>query len=460
MSSQQLSIVSDVGKNVSKCGYSHREDASFTHGIWAYSLTCADYQDLIDRNWRRSGQYLYKPDPSKSYVIQYTIRLDCNNFVPGKKHRQLVRKVERFLTGQVDIKLIDEKVRKCLGERIPTDYNNNNNGAKLYKENNGIYSYDLGKFLTKEEVFKVHQDLGVKECRLDKKDNTIVFGEKHRLDIDIVDSKFTEESFKLFQKYQKNVHQDDDKSQQGYTRFLVKSPLIPLSPTEEILSKKESSSIFIKDCELLHTWKNFPGFGSFHVHYRLDGQLFMVGVIDLLPKCLSSVYAYYDDDFNFLEPGKYSALAEILFVKQYATNVFHYYYMGYYIHNIEKMKYKAQYEPSDLLCPTTFTWHPLSQVIKLVEADVAITDDPKKRLLNFKTKTKDVVINNNNNNNNGDDANFQPEFIRVWFNGKLTSLKTLMQARLLKSKETIDSLREYAKMVGKSLASNMAVVIE
>lgn len=170
-----------------------------------------------------------------------------------------MRKVERFLTGQVDIKLIDEKVRKCLGKRIPAD----NNGAKLYKENNGVYSYDLGQFLTKEEVVKVHQDLGVKECRLDAKDYSIVFGEKHRLDIDILDSKFTEESFKLFQKYQKNVHQDDDKSQQSYTRFLVKSPLIPLHPTEEILSKKEYSSIFIKDCEFLHTWTKFPGFGRY-----------------------------------------------------------------------------------------------------------------------------------------------------------------------------------------------------
>ena len=50
------------------------------------------------------------------------------------------------------------------------------------------------------------------------------------------------------------------------------------------------------------------GFGSFHQQYWLDGKLIAVGVIDILPSCVSSVYLYYDPDYFFLSPGTYSAL--------------------------------------------------------------------------------------------------------------------------------------------------------
>jgi len=36
--------------------------------------------------------------------------------------------------------------------------------------------------------------------------------------------------------------------------------------------------------------------------------------------------------------------------------------MGFYVHSCQKMKYKGQYKPSDLLCPENFEWVPLSEV--------------------------------------------------------------------------------------------------
>ncbi|CAG2179244.1 unnamed protein product, partial [Oppiella nova] len=30
-------------------------------GMWAHRLSNMNYQNLIDRNWRRSGKYCYKP---------------------------------------------------------------------------------------------------------------------------------------------------------------------------------------------------------------------------------------------------------------------------------------------------------------------------------------------------------------------------------------------------------------
>lgn len=50
------------------------------------------------------------------------------------------------------------------------------------------------------------------------------------------------------------------------------------------------------------------GYGSFHQQYWLDGQIVAVGVIDILPTCVSSVYLYYHPDYASLSLGSYSAL--------------------------------------------------------------------------------------------------------------------------------------------------------
>ena len=79
--------------------------------------------------------------------------------------------------------------------------------------------------------------------------------------------------------------------------------------------------------------------------YLLDGKIICVAVIDILPRCLSSVYLYYDPDYSFLSLGTLSALFEILFVRQLAriNPDLDKYYMGFYIHTCPKMRYKANY---------------------------------------------------------------------------------------------------------------------
>lgn len=53
------------------------------------------------------------------------------------------------------------------------------------------------------------------------------------------------------------------------------------------------------------------GYGSFHQQYWLDGRIVAVGVIDILPTCVSSVYLYYHPDFASLSLGSYSALRSV-----------------------------------------------------------------------------------------------------------------------------------------------------
>ena len=142
------------------------------------------------------------------------------------------------------------------------------------------------------------------------------------------------ESYSLYKKYQMAVHHDEEEkcNEKQFRRFLCDSPLIPAGDH-----------------------------GSYHQHYYIDGKLIMVGVIDILPKCLSSVYVFYDPDYSFITPGVYSALRELEMVRtMYLNNrTFEYYYMGYYVHSCQKMRYKGEYYPSYLLCPESYRFIPI-----------------------------------------------------------------------------------------------------
>ncbi len=152
-----------------------------------------------------------------------------------------------------------------------------------------------------------------------------------------------EESYQVYKKYQINVHKDteDDVAMEKYRRFLVESPLVPEpGPTE---------------------WD--IGYGSYHQQYYLDGRLVMVGVVDILPHCVSSKYLYYDTSYEHLKLGVVSALNEIALTRRlHSTNqMLRYYCMGYYQHGCQKMRYKGGYAPSYLLCTHTNTYVPIDK---------------------------------------------------------------------------------------------------
>ena len=138
-------------------------------------------------------------------------------------------------------------------------------------------------------------------------------------------------------------------------------------------------------------------YGSFHHHYRIDGVLVAVGVVDILPSCLSSVYFFYDPAYHHLSLGVWSALQEIEWVKRFSAThpECHYYAMGFYIHSCPKMRYKAQFFPSQLLCSERYTWHSLDvcfpyldQHNYVVFSDVAPPFEPPQRSADQRTGEK------------------------------------------------------------------------
>lgn len=164
----------------------------------------------------------------------------------------------------------------------------------------------------------------------------------------------------------------------GFKRFLCESPL-----------KKTSRKVNGKD-QLL---------GSYHQCYRLDGRLIAIGVLDLLPHCVSGVYFIYHSDFEQWHLGKLSALREATLALEGGYDN---YYMGYYIHSCPKMRYKGEYKPQHVLDPESFEWESLDGELK------QLLDKRSYVSLSRERRAKEVLADSANDKN---DARPTPEQI-------------------------------------------------
>lgn len=401
-------------------------------------MTVQDYQDLIDRGWRRSGKYCYKPTMNMTCCPMYTIRCDAPKFRLSKSHKKVIKRVNRYLiTGQKpgmtdggDANMAAEGPggdsfvpgRKSdltlSASDVKSDKTTSNSAAnKERTTEKKIAKVDPSSDAAvvadrKEGSQSKGKEAGssskppsqkARQLRLEKRMKKT--GESladikaynkqnnkegksleeylneplkapnpaHRLELKLVRSNPKSQDFlstyvaahKVYHKYQTTIHKDppEKPNLKQYTRFLVDSPL------EAVIPKAGEAGLP-------------EGYGSFHQHYLLDGKLIAVGVIDILPHCVSSVYLYYDPDYSFLSLGTYSALRELGFVRelQKIDPAVMYYYMGFYIHSCPKMRYKGQYYPSYLACPEVYSWVPIERCTPKLDAApyARLEEDPDK----------------------------------------------------------------------------------
>ncbi|XP_042673951.1 arginyl-tRNA--protein transferase 1 isoform X4 [Centrocercus urophasianus] len=397
------------GEDGYRCGYCKNESGNLSHGMWAHSMTVQDYQDLIDRGWRRSGKYVYKPIMNQTCCPQYTIRCQALRFQTSKSHKKVLKKMLKFISkGDVSKAASEEEpMDSHVEDAVSCDFVHRSEShvseAELTPLNeehtDRVEKEDEGKGETKEEVNVKKAELASLQIRGDK--DAAVPGEpssstktvhappkpgkgadlskppcrkakdirkERKLQKLLQNQRCTLEGSPLQAEHQALLLQnskstanqpksiedfifvplpDDAPHKLEFTRFLCDSPLEAENPPNG------------PDC----------GYGSFHQQYWLDGKIIAVGVIDILPYCVSSVYLYYDPDYSFLSLGVYSALREIAFTRQLHEKApdLCFYYMGFYIHSCPKMRYKGQYRPSDLLCPETYVWTPIEQCLPLLE---------------------------------------------------------------------------------------------
>lgn len=256
---------------------------------------------MIDRGWRRSGRYCYAPDLRRSCCPQYTIKLDALKFQPGRSHRKITNRWNRFILS----------------------------GGQ---ETSSSASFSLVSSLhSSEEGFIPTGKAAI-----------------HRFEVILEPSSFTEEKYQLYTQYQEEIHHDSNNTPNSFKRFLVDTPL-------------SRDPITYVDSPSAHLPREY---GSYHQLYRLDGELIAMGVIDVLPSCVSSVYFMYNPAYERFSLGKLSALREIalaLEIHDAGCTSVQYLYMGFYIHSCQKMRYKGEYAPSYLADPEDFTWHPLKE---------------------------------------------------------------------------------------------------
>ncbi len=254
-----------------------------------------------------------------------------------------------------------------------------------------------------------------------------------------------EVEFELFKKYQTIHHDDTDVSLKSFKRFLCDSPLVPVSHDE---------------CPSAPTC----GYGSFHQQYWLRDRLIAVSVVDVLPKCLSSKYFFWDPSMAKLSLGTLASLLEIEWVKNEASNApeFRYYYLGYYLHDCHRMKYKASFAPSELLCPLSYRWVPIA----------SIADDLNRGLPPWNMKgheaTGTVKTRAYCNASEGDameeidDVNLAITFPdskrQAW---KVMPFRVVRQLGLIRSgaQELSQAIRQWRDMVGPVCCSNMLYAV-
>lgn len=99
-----------------KCGYCKSTDTSISQGMWTHCLTDEDYQDLIDRGWRWSGKYCYKPALSSTCCPLYAISCHATTFRLSKSQKAVLKKVAKYLVEGVDPRMtekLEEAVEKA-----------------------------------------------------------------------------------------------------------------------------------------------------------------------------------------------------------------------------------------------------------------------------------------------------------------------------------------------------------
>ncbi len=81
---------------------------------------------------------------------------------------------------------------------------------------------------------------------------------------------------------------------------------------------------------------------TWFVEFRNNEDLMAIAVVDVLENSLSAVYTFFDPGFADHSPGVYAVLWQIEQAKNLKLD---YVYLGFWIEDCRKMRYKIEYQP-------------------------------------------------------------------------------------------------------------------
>ena len=325
-------------------------------------------KDLIKILYNNFIQY-YKPDNEIINIKEETghINFQIKNQEEYKKYLNLIENGEKN----------NQANQLNNNNNLYNDINNlNNNIDNPNNINNNINNNN--KDIINEEKKLNNKSKKNKKKEENKKDKFIFdyFPEivnepeiylplKHTYTIELSDKislSPTEERFLLYNKYQRAVHNENSTiltyNNNWGLSILEKNKIIPLP---ENLSQKT------KHPELYPKY-----YGTYNLIHRIDGKIIAVTVIDLLPNSLESVYCYYDPDFSFLDLGVFTVIREIEYMKSFQNLIdknMAYYSMGEMCQSCQKLKYKGNYIPTEIMDHYTGKYVLLTDEVKKLIAD-------------------------------------------------------------------------------------------
>lgn len=425
-SNSDTNIISISGNNEgSNCGYCKNLSGSKSYGIYCDNMKPETYFHFMNRGWRRCGTYFYKPLNEITCCPLYTIRCDTTNFLLSKSQRKVLKTFRKFLLNGKDVISKQKKTSQenpinargdesnntttdklknptLISSTVPPKTLDKSKKARTIRYNNRmekIKRQSNGDEKLLAQLISLYKDR--RRRRMDKYkskslreqlDFSSLHQPKHTLEVRTFrchpeHSEFSttkRAEHELYAKYQCSVHNDnpEDVTMKQFEQFLVQGGL-------HAGGGRGGGSIDLYGDLGKRRDRNLPQ-GQYHQQYWLDGLILVaVGVVDIAGRALSSVYLFYDPDYAFLNLGVFSALWEINFVDGLRQSFpsddddddLRYYYMGFYAHTCPKMRYKAQYQGSMLLCPVAMTWVPVEACRDLLDrqkfarfSDAAVRD--------------------------------------------------------------------------------------
>ncbi|GAB4263732.1 MAG: arginyltransferase [Deferrisomatales bacterium] len=133
---------------------------------------------------------------------------------------------------------------------------------------------------------------------------------------------------------------------------------------------EEKHRLYARYLEMRHdgkmsgSWQELEGFlyrsptDTVEMTYRDPaGALLGVGICDLTPVAVSTVYFYFDPDQARRGLGTFSSLTEIAVARSLGLS---YYYLGFWVKGCARMEYKSRLRPSEALC-TDGRWRPFGE---------------------------------------------------------------------------------------------------
>ena len=232
-----------------------------------------------------------------------------------------------------------------------------------------------------------------------------------------------DERFKIYTKYQMTIHKEEphEITKDRFNRSWGKTNL------EDNKGIKLPNDL---DKKVKHPEMYPKKYGTYNFIHRVDGKIVAVGIWDILPTSLSSVYLYYDTDYQFLDLGVFTAIREIEYIKSFHDLIdknFKYYMMGFYCETVQKLRYKGFYHPTELLDRYTMNYVLLDKVQNLIKdgKNHKLYDKQNSEYKFMDQKEIDNYLNEmviNYKKNNDDNYIYFFQFVFMYINPKYTEM--------------------------------------